>query len=126
MRFHRVIAAVMLCCSVAFLVSCMPPPAMPREQDFSRLGDEKIVRLVLKSGEVIRFDFIGAKYYARYKNKLRVIVGKTEDGRVTEFDRNNVLRVYTARDFNQETLGQAFFPTLFILGVLVVVASGAS
>jgi len=123
MKFHRLIAAAMLSFSAALLTSCMPPPAMPRAQDFSRLDNEKIARVVLKSGETIRFDFAGAKYYAKYKNKTRVIVGTTEEGRTAVLDRDNVRRVYTARDFNEEVISQALFPTLFILGVLVVVAA---
>jgi len=78
---------------------------------------------VLKSGETIQFDFAGARYYAKYKNKTRLIVGKTKDGRIVELDRDNVLRVYTARDFNEEAFSQALFPTLFILGVLIVAAA---
>jgi len=127
MRFHHNIAAAMLSFSVAFLTSCMPPPAMPRAQDVSRLGEEKFVRVVLKSGETIRFDFAGARYYAKYKNKTRVIARTTTDGRIVELDRDNVLRVYTARAFNEEAFSQALFPTRFILGVLIVAAAkGAS
>jgi hypothetical protein len=126
MKLHHLIAAAMLCLSVAMLTSCMPPQAMPRAQNVSRLGDEKIVRVVLMSGETIRFDFAGARYYAKYKNKTHVIVGKTAEGQIAELDRDNVLRVYTARDSHQEAFSQALFPTLFIFGSPVKLTATSS
>ena len=126
MRVYRFIAAAMPCFAAAFMSSCAPPRPLLRPSDVAQRGNEKIARMTMTSGEVIKFDFNGGRYYAKHKNKTRVIVGKTIKGIAVELDLDRVLRIYTVRDWEEERLHRSVFPAFFILAFLVAATSQSS
>ena len=101
---------------------CMAPAQMRvRTESLARMASEKILQVTLMSGEVVQFDHHGARYYPKYRNHERVIVGRCEEGRFLVIElaqvREALVEGSSAADGNVDA-----FPALIFVGLALVVA----
>jgi hypothetical protein len=81
----------------------------------------KILSVTLVNRDVIIFDADGAQYYERYKNKQRVIVGKTVSGKNIAIPLAEV-RLARLDDDESKTNVSVFFPTVLIIGLVAAMS----
>jgi hypothetical protein len=96
---YRLLTAAMLCAFVNFVLGCAAPARrFVSPESVPRLSTERIVKVTLARGEVVKFDAAGARYHEKYKNQQRVIAGKTEEGKTIVIGLSQVLRACIAKD----------------------------
>ncbi len=127
---HRLTSAAIIYAFFNFIFGCaVPTKRFISPQSVPRLTTEKITKVTLARGEVVKFDAAGARYHENYKNKQRVIVGKTEEGKPVVIGLNRVLRACIAKDHAAVEDGeQAFSALLLVLvsGLLVAAFANGS
>jgi hypothetical protein len=95
------------------------------KENVPQLPEAKITQATLMNGQVVKFDRDGAHYSERYKNKRRVIVGRTMTGESAMIALNEVRNVYIEKDV-ADGGSEAVFPTFLIMGIVVAaVVNGA-
>ncbi|MGH7450807.1 MAG: hypothetical protein ACRENG_05645 [bacterium] len=95
------------------------------KEDVPQLPEANITQATLMNGQVLQFDRDGARYYERYKNKRRVIAGRTKTGESVTIALNDVRNVYIEKNIADEG-SEAAFPTLLIMGIVVAVVINGS
>ncbi|MCI0693367.1 hypothetical protein L0337_15355 [candidate division KSB1 bacterium] len=126
--FHRLTSAAIVFAFFNFILGCAAPTnRFISPQSVPRLTTEKITKVTLVRGEVVKFDAVGARYHENYKNRQRVIVGKTEEGKPVVIGLNQVLRACIEKDHIAVEDGeQAFSALLLILAAGLLVAAFAN
>jgi hypothetical protein len=127
---HRLTSAAIFFTFFNFIIGCaVPTKRFVSSQSVPRLTTEKITKVTLARGEVVKFDAVGARYYEKYKNRRRVIVGKTEEGKPVVIGLNQIVRACIAKDHVAvEDSAQAFSALLLVLvsGLLVAAFANGS
>lgn len=119
--FRRLLVAVCLSLAVYFINGCAgPSKTMIDRESIPYFTETKILSVTLMNGEVVTFDEAGGQYYERYKNKTRVIVGRTEPGKFLEIALNNIRRA-RLESHEVEIDRSGFVPIGIIVGVLAVI-----
>lgn len=119
--FRRLFAAVFLSLAVYFISGCAgPTKTMINRESIPYFAETKILSVTLMNGDVVTFDDDGGQYYERYKNKTRVIIGRTEPGTLVEIALDNVRRA-RLESHEVEIDGSGFVPIGIIVGVLAVI-----
>lgn len=117
-RFIAAAFAVLIC----FLIGCAgTSKTVINQESVPYFTEAKILNVTMMNGEVMTFDTAGAHYHERYKNKQRVIVGRTDKGQNVVIALDNVRN---ARFENSEAEMDArgmFFPTFLIVALLVAI-----
>jgi len=98
----RLISLVVLVAFVNFTFGCTTAVKVPREELPKVKTDEKIIEVVLKTGDVIKFDSDGGKYY----QSAQKIVGMGADGKPIEipFQRVSAVRISKPETISKEQL----------------------
>ncbi len=73
--------------------------------------------MALARGEVVKFNAEGAQYHEKYKNKQRVIVGKTKESNTVVVGLSQVLRACIAKDRVVTEDGEQAFSVLLLVTV---------
>jgi hypothetical protein len=124
---HRLAAAIVFAFFNFILGCAAPAKRFVSPESVPRLTAEKITKVTLARGEVVKFDADGARYHEKYKNKQRVIVGKTEEGKTLVIGLDQVLRVCIEKDHIAVEDGeQAFSALLLVLVAGLLVAAFAN
>jgi hypothetical protein len=124
--FRRLVVAAVFSLLIHFAVGCAgSTKTFVSKESVPQLPEAKITQVTLTNGAMVQFDRDGAHYYERYKNKKRVIVGRTKTGENVVIDLNEVRNAYTAHNVADDGSAAAF-PTFLIVGIVVAaVISGA-
>ncbi len=127
---YRLLTAAMLCAFVNFVLGCAAPARrFVSPESVPHLTTEKIAKVTLARGEVVKFDADGARYHEKYKKRQRVIVGKTEEGKPVVIGLDQVLRACVEKDhIAVEDSEQTFSALLLVLvsGLLVAAFANGS
>jgi len=126
--FYRLLTTAMFCVFCNFVFGCAAPTKrFVSPESVPRLTKERITKVTLARGEVVKFDADGARYHENYKNKQRVIVGKTDEGKTVVIGLDQVLRACIAKDhIAMEDSEQAFSVLLLVLVAGLLVAAFAN
>jgi hypothetical protein len=125
---HRLTSAAIALAFLNFFFACAAPTKrFVSPERVPTLTSEKITKVTLARGEVVKFDAEGARYHENYKNKQRVIVGKTEEGNTVVIGLGQVLRACIEKDHIAVEDGeQAFSALLLVLVAGLLVAAFAN
>jgi hypothetical protein len=124
--FRRLVVAAFFSLIIHFTISCAgSTKTLVNKESVPLLPEAKITQVTLMNREVVQFDRNGAHFYERYKNKKRVIVGKTQMGDSVIIDLNEVRNVYVEKNVADEG-GEAAFPTFLIVGLVVAAVINGS
>jgi hypothetical protein len=119
--FRRLIAAVFLSLVVYCLSGCAgSAKTVIDRESIPYFAETKILSVTLMNGDVLAFDSDGGRYYERYRNKNRVIAGRTEVGKMAEIPLDNVRRA-RLENHEVEISQNGFVPVVLIVGVLAVI-----
>lgn len=119
--FRRLIAAVFLSLAAYFIAGCAgSAQTMINRESIPNFAETKILSVTLMNGDVITFDDEGGRYYERYKNKTRVIIGRIESGKTAEIALANVRRA-RLENHEVEIEHSGFVPIVLLVGVLAVI-----
>lgn len=119
--FRHLFATVCLSLGVYFITGCAgPSKTMIDRESIPHFTETKILSVTLMNGEVVTFDEEGGQYHERYKNKTRVIIGRTEPGKFVEIALSNIRRA-RLESHEVEIDGSSFVPIGIIVGVLAVI-----
>jgi len=119
--FRRLFAAVFLCLAAYFVSGCAgPAKTVINRESIPYFAKTKILSVTLMNDDVITFDDDGGQYYERYKNKTRVIIGRTAPGKIAEITLDNVRRA-RLENHEVEIDHSGFFPIVILVGVLAVI-----
>jgi hypothetical protein len=118
---RRFIAAIALGLAAYFFFGCAgPAQTMINRENIPAFAQTKILSVTLMNGDLKAFDEAGGWYHERYKNKTRVIIGRSLQGERLEIA---LVDVRKARLENSEVEMDArgIFPAFIIVGVLVAI-----
>ncbi|MCG3121380.1 MAG: hypothetical protein ALAOOOJD_04445 [bacterium] len=119
--FRRFMMAAGFGVLIGFLMGCAgPAKTVINKESIPYFTETKILSVTLMNGEVIRFDQNGGQYYEHYKNKARVIVGRTEPGKSIVIALDNVRKARLENQEEVDTNG-VFIPALLIVGLVVAI-----
>ena len=124
--FRRLVVAAFFCIFVHLVNGCAgPAKTLVGKENVPQFSGAKITQVTLTNREVIRFDRDGARYYERYANQRRVIVGRITTGENIVIALNEVRNAYVEKNVAEDG-SAAVFPTFLIVGIVVAaVISGA-
>ncbi len=120
--FRRFLSLAVLLASLLLAGCMMPSEQIVRTESASRLSGEKIIQVTLTGGEVVNFDRRGARYLERYEDQSRVLVGRTEDGRLLVINLEQIRDALIESEPVAEGRQFDAFPTLIMVGLAVAVA----
>lgn len=124
--FRRLIVAAFFSLFIHFVIGCAgSTKTLVGQENVPQLSEAKITQATLMNGQVVKFDRDGAHYYERYKNKKRVIVGKTKAGGSVMIALNEVRNVYIEKNVADDG-SAAVFPTFLIVGLVVAAVMNGS
>lgn len=124
--FRRLVVAAFFSLTIHFAIGCAgSTKTLVSKDSVPQLPEAKITQVTLTNREVVQFDRDGAHYYERYKNKKRVIAGRTKTGENVVIALNEVRNVYVEQHVADDGSAAAF-PAFLIVGLVVAaVMSGA-
>jgi len=119
--FRRFIAAAFPIV-LAFIIGCAgPSKTVINSESVPYFTESKITSVTLVNGDVVIFNSDGAQYYERYRNRQRVVVGRTQQGQNVVIALNNV-RKARLDEYDAEVVNTgAFFPTILFVGIIAAI-----
>jgi hypothetical protein len=124
--FRRWVVAAFFSLLIYFTIGCAgSTKTLIGKESVPQSPDVKITQATLVDGQVVRFDRDGARYYERYKNKRRVIAGRTKIGENAIIALNEVRNVYVEQNIADDGSAAAF-PTFLIVGLVVAAVINGS
>ncbi len=124
--FRRLVVAAFFSILIHLINGCAgSTKAFVDKENVPQLPEANITQATLMNGQVVQFDRNGARYYERYKNKRRVIAGRTRTGESAVIALTEVRNVYIAKNGSDEG-SEAAFPTLLIMGIVVAAVINGS
>lgn len=124
--FRRLVVAAFLGFIIQFAIGCAgSTKTLVSKENVPQSPEAKIAQVSLMNGEVIKFDRDGGHFYERYKNKKRVIVGRTSAGQNVVIALNEVRKAYIEQYIADEGSAAAF-PTFLIVGLVVAAVINGS
>lgn len=119
--FRRLMLAAGFGVLLGLLMGCAgSAKTVVNKESIPYFTETKILSVTLMNGEVILFDQNGGQYYERYKNKTRVIAGRTVPGKTVVIALDQVRKARLANEEEVEA-SSMFFPTLLIVGLVVAI-----
>jgi hypothetical protein len=124
--FRRLFVAAFFSFLIHFAMGCAGSTrTLVGKESVPQLPETKITQVTLTNGEVVQFDRDGAYYYERYKNKKRVIVGRTRSGENVMIALDEVRKAYIEKNVAADE-SAAVFPTFLIVGLVVAAVVNGS
>ena len=124
--FRRWVVAAFFSLLIYFAVGCAgSTKILIGKESVPQSPEAKITQATLVDGQVVKFDRDGARYYERYKNMRRVIVGRTKMGKYAVIALNEVRNVYVEQNIAEDGSAAAF-PTFLIVGLVVAAVINGS
>lgn len=121
--FRRSLFAASFAILLYFLSGCAgPSKTYINNGSIPNFKDSKILSVTLYNRNVVIFDADGGRYYERYKNRLKVIVGKTAPGQSVVIPLEEV-RLARLEDEKPEADAKMLFPTVLIIGLVAAMAN---
>jgi hypothetical protein len=124
--FRRLIVAAFFSLLIHFVIGCAgSTKTLVGQENVPQLSQAKITQATLMNGQVVKFDRDGAYYYERYKNRKRVIAGRTKTGENVVIALNEVRNAYVEQIVVDDG-SAAVFPTFLIVGLVVAAVMNGS
>ena len=119
--FRRFIAAIAFSLAAYFITGCAgSAPTTINRESIPSFAESKILSVTLLNGTIKTFDAAGGWYHARYKNKTRLIVGRSLQGERLEIALADVSKA-RLENGEVEMDARGIFPAFIIVGVLVAI-----
>lgn len=117
--FRRFLAAVFLSLALYLISGCAGSAQnVINRENIPEFADTKILSVTLLNGDRKIFDNEGGWYHERYKNKTRLITGRSPQGERLEIALAEV-RKALLENGEVEMDARGIFPALIIVGILV-------
>jgi len=116
---RRFVAAIAWSLAAYFIFGCAGRAQTTiNRENIPNFSETKILSVTLLNGALKTFDEEGGWYYERYKNKTRLIVGRSPQGERLEIALAGV-RKALLENGEVEMDARGIFPAVIIVGVLV-------
>lgn len=124
--FRQLTIAALLLAAAHFAAGCAAQShSFIRAENVHDLHAGKIVQITLTSGEVVRFDNRGARYYQEYRGHMDAVAGRTTSGELYVTSTAQVRQALVERTVEQEPRID-IFPVLIIISLAVALHANSA